>query len=82
MTIDDFKALKGLEGCRVCISFVDGQEVVATLVSVTTDSDESCHLVYDKVEWSALPHADRSEVAYYSSGDELVNCSLAPEISS
>ncbi len=81
MTLDDFKALKGLEGRRVRITFVDGQEIVATLVSVTTDLDDSRHLIYDRVEWSALPHADRGEAAYYSPGEEVLSCSLAPEIS-
>ena len=49
MTLGDFKALKGLEDRRVRMIFTDGQEVVATLVSVTTDLDESRHLIYDRV---------------------------------
>ena len=77
MTLDDFKALKSLEDKRVRMLFADGQEVVATLVSVTTDFDESCHLIYDRVEWSALPHADRGVAAYYSSGEELLSCRMA-----
>lgn len=77
MTLDDFKALKNLEDRRVHIKFADGQKVIATLVSVTTDFDESCHLIYDKVEWSASTHPDRGEAAYYSPGEEVVSCSLA-----
>lgn len=77
MTLSDFKALKSLEDRRVRMSFSDGQEVVTTLVSITTDMDESRHLIYDRVEWSALPHADRGPAAYYLRGEELVSCSLA-----
>jgi len=65
-----------MEGRRVRIKFADGQEVVAKLVSVITDFDESRHLVYDNVEWSALPHADRGNAAYYSPGEEVVRCCL------
>jgi hypothetical protein len=81
MTLEEFKALKGLEDRRVRMLFADGQEVVATLISVTTDFDESRHLIYDRVEWSALPHANRGAAAFYSPGEELISCSLAPEIS-
>jgi hypothetical protein len=75
MTLEEFKALKGLENCRVRMIFSDGQEVIATLFSVTTDLDESRHIIYDKVEWSALPHVDVGAGAYYSSGEDLVSCS-------
>jgi hypothetical protein len=77
MTLDDFKALKSFEDRRVRMTFIDGQELLATLVSVTTDWDESCHLIYDRVEWSALPHTESGAGAYYSHGEELVSCSLA-----
>jgi hypothetical protein len=81
MTLDDFKALKGLEDRRVRMTFIDGQEVVATLVSVTTDFDESRHLIYDRVERATLPHqADRDTGAYYARGEELVSCSLADPV--
>jgi hypothetical protein len=79
MTLEEFKGLKGLEDRRVRISFADGQEVIATLISVSIDFDQSRHLIYDRVEWSALPHANRGAAAYYSPGEELVSCSLAPE---
>jgi hypothetical protein len=74
MTVEEFKSLKGLENRRVRMIFSDGQEVIATLLSITADFDESRHLIYDKVEWSALPHADVGAGAYYSSGEELVSC--------
>ena len=79
MTLEEFKGLRGLEDRRVRMIFTDGQEVVATLVSVTTDFDESRHLVYDKVEWSALPHTKRDTEAYYARGEDLVSCSVALE---
>jgi hypothetical protein len=79
MTLEEFKALKVCEDRRVRMIFTDGQEVIATLVSVTTDLDESRHLIYDRVEWSALPHVDRGTEAYYSRGEELLSCSLHPE---
>jgi hypothetical protein len=60
--------------------FIDGQEVIATLVSVTIDLDESRHLIYERVEWSALPHVHRGAVAFHSSGEELVSCTLAATV--
>jgi hypothetical protein len=75
VTLEEFKALKGLEGRRVRMIFTDGQEVIARLFSITTDLDQSRHLIYDKVEWSALTHADVGDKTYYSSGEELVSCS-------
>jgi len=79
MTVEEFKALKALVDCRVRMVFTDGQEVIATLTHITTDLDESRHLIYDRVEWSALPHLNREGGAYYSPGEDLVSCSLAPE---
>jgi hypothetical protein len=64
MTLKEFKALKRLENRRVYMIFSDGQEVIATLFSITTDLDESRHLIYDQVEWSALPHADAGAGAF------------------
>ena len=55
MNIEEFQALRALQDRRVRLSFSNGQVLVATLFSVSTDFDESRHLVYDKVEWSALP---------------------------
>ena len=75
MTLEEFKALKGLENCRVRMIFSDGQEVIATIFKISTDLDESRHLIYEKVDWSALPHADVGTGAYYSPGEELVSCS-------
>lgn len=74
MTLDEFKALRRLQDQRVHITFTDGRELIATLSSVTTDIDESRHLVYEKVEWSS-PHSDRLRSGtWYSPGEELVSC--------
>ena len=80
MTMVEFEALKSLEGRRGRMTFIDGEEVVATIVNITTDLDESRHLIYERVEWSALSHADRGAEAYYASGEELVSCTLAPPV--
>jgi hypothetical protein len=52
MTLDEFRGLKKFEDQRVRMIFIDGQEIVATISSVTTDFDESRHLVFKKVEQS------------------------------
>jgi small nuclear ribonucleoprotein (snRNP)-like protein len=77
MTLNEFKSLKEFEGQRVRMTFTDGEEIVATLSSITTDFDESRHLVYDKVEQStvARPHVNAAG-AYYSPGEELISCVL------
>jgi hypothetical protein len=74
MTVEEFRSLRGLEGRRVRMIFSDGQVVIATLVSITTDLDESRHIIYDKLEWSALPHSDRKDCAWYAPGEELLSC--------
>jgi hypothetical protein len=75
MTLEEFKALKRLEDRRVRMIFSDGQEVIATLIDVSTDMDKSRHLVYENVEPSALLRGDIGSGAYYSPGEELVSCS-------
>jgi hypothetical protein len=76
MTTEEFKALKPLEGRRVRIVFTDGHEVIARLFDVTTDMDDSQHLIYEQVEWSSHQHADNSKGAFYASGEELLRVSL------
>ena len=80
MTLEAFRLLRGLEDYRVRMTFSDGQVVVATLVSVTVDLDESRHIVYDKVESSALPHskAEQSGHAWYAAGEDLLTCVECP----
>jgi hypothetical protein len=54
MTLEAFQALRALQDHSVRLNFNDGQVVIATLVSITSDLDASRHVVYDNVEWSAL----------------------------
>ena len=74
MTLEGFRSLRGLEDRRVRMTFGDGQVVIANLVSITTDLDDSRHILYDKVEWSALPHSERKDCAWYSAGEDLLSC--------
>jgi hypothetical protein len=80
MTLEAFRLLQGLEDRRVRMTFSDGQVVVATLVSVTVDLDESRHIVYEKVESSAFPHpySEKSDHAWYASGESLLACAECP----
>jgi len=59
--------------------FTDGEEIIATLFSITTDLDESQHLIYEKVEQStvARPNLDAAG-AYHSPGAKLISCVLEP----
>jgi hypothetical protein len=72
------QSIEGLEGHRVRMVFTDGQNVTATLTSVTVDFDESRHLIYDKVKRSSQPTQDKGTEAFYSPGEDLVSCSEAP----
>jgi small nuclear ribonucleoprotein (snRNP)-like protein len=85
MTLEEFQSLRDLEDRRVRMNFTDGQVVIATLVSITSDFDQSRHIVYDNVEWSALPHPEREREgsAWYAAGEGLVSCvACSPDISS
>jgi len=53
--------------------FDDGEEVIATLTSVTTDMDESRHLIYENVERSTRPRGF-PDTTTYSPGEALVRC--------
>ena len=80
MTLEEFQALQGLQGRRVRMNFSDGQVVIATLVSITSDFDKSRHIVYDNVEWSALPHPQRKGGGWYAKGEDLASCvACSPE---
>jgi hypothetical protein len=79
MTLEEFKALKSLEDRRVRMTFADGQEIVARLISVTVVMDDSRHVIYDKVEWSTVPHTEVGAGGYYTPGEELISCALASE---
>ena len=79
MTFEAFKALTALQDRRVRMTFANGQQLIATLHSVSTDFDKSQHLIYREVEWSALHHPQQEHWAYYAPGEELVNCTLVNE---
>jgi hypothetical protein len=82
VTLEEFQSLRELENRRVRMTFSDGQIVIATLVKITSDLDESRHIVYDDVEWSALPHSERKDCAWYAPGEDLLSCvSWSPEVS-
>lgn len=78
MSPAEARALKQLSNRRVRITFTDGQEVLATLIDLTTDADGSHHLLYDHVTWAKLPHNDIGAGAFYSSGDEVLRVTPAP----
>jgi hypothetical protein len=80
MTLEEFQALRVFQDRRVRMTFRDGQAVIARLLSITSDFDESRHIVYDNVEWSALPHPQREGAAWYATGEDLVSCvACSPE---
>lgn len=74
MTLADFRALRDLQDHPVRMTFADGQVVIANLVSITTDLDESRHVVYDNVEWSAVPHPSGGSDSWYAAGEDLISC--------
>lgn len=78
MTPATYTAALALIDQPVRITFTDGQEVLAHLVSLTTDPDGSQHLLYDHVTWHRLPHNDFGSGAFYSGGDEVTSLCAAP----
>lgn len=70
MTMDRFMSLKALENQRVQFAFSDGQSLIARLLSVTTDFDQSQHLIYDQVEGVN----NFEGVTCYAAGEELISC--------
>ena len=74
MTLADFRALRDLQDHLVRMTFTDGQVVIANLVSITTDFDESRHVLYDNVEWSAVPHPSGDSGSWYAAGEDLISC--------
>ena len=74
MTLGQFKELRTLQDHRVQMTFSDRQIMIATLLSVRWDFDESLHLVYDKVESSTLPLLAGKGGPWYAAGEELLTC--------
>ncbi len=77
MSPAEAKALQHLSSRRVRIAFTDGQEVLATLIDLSTDLDGSHHLLYDHVTWSKLPHNSIGQGAFYAGGDEILRITPA-----
>lgn len=72
LTYEEFRELKALTGQRVHIVFTDGQEILANLNEIALLPTGE-HLLYDQVEWSALPHNEIGSGAFYASAGEIVS---------
>ncbi len=70
-----FAEVAALEGRRVKMRFDDGHEVIARLLSATTDIDGGQHLIYDQIEWSSQPntYAEKEPSGFYAEGETLVS---------
>jgi hypothetical protein len=70
-----FADVGALEGMRVKMLFDDGHEVIARLLSATTDIDGGQHLIYDRVEWSSEPgtYEEQGNSSFYAEGETLVS---------
>ena len=77
-----FHAAQVLEGARVRMRFDDGHEVVATLLSATTDRDGSQHLIYDAVEWAnqADTYGGSVGTCYYAEAGTLISIEPAGDL--
>lgn len=77
----DFWTVQGLEGKRVKMRFDDEHEVIALLLSATTDCDGSRHLIYDAVEWTneAQTYDGGAGSCYYADAKTLVSIQAAGE---
>jgi hypothetical protein len=70
-----FADVGALEGMRVKMVFTDGHQVIAHLLSATTDIEGGQHLLYDKVEWASTPNPygeDLSET-FHAEGETLLS---------
>lgn len=79
-----FQTARKLGGERVRMRFDDGHEVVALLLSATTDMDGSQHLIYDAVEWTSEENTYGGGVGtcYYADGRTLESIKRAGDHSS
>lgn len=73
---DTIEAARALQDRQVRMRWSDGYEVIANLLSATTDIDGSAHVIYDQVVWSSTGAPD-PYVCCYSEADTLV--SIEPE---
>ncbi len=76
-----FRAVQDLVGTRVRMHFDDEHEVVAKLLSATTDMDGSRHLIYDAVEWAnqAETYGGGTGTCYYAAAETLISIEPAGE---
>ena len=76
-----FGSARELAGERVRMRFDDGHEVVALLLSATTDTDGTQHLIYDAVEWTseANTYGGGEGTCYYADGRTLTSIERAGE---
>ena len=76
-----FQTARELAGQRVAMCFIDGHEVIAVLLSATTDTDGSKHLIYDAVEWTneAETYGGGRGTCYYADATSLVSIRPAGE---
>ena len=74
-----FEIARELEGRRVALHFNDGHQVIAVLLSATTDADGSQHLIYDAVEWTneAETYGGGRGTSYYANAGTLVSVRTA-----
>ena len=70
-----FADVVALEGRRVKMLFDDGHQVIARLLSATTDIEGGQHLIYDQVVWSSEPdtYGEQGISAFYAEGETLVS---------
>ncbi len=70
-----FADVAALEGKRVKMTFSDSHQVMARLLSATTDIEGGQHLIYDQVEWSSDPNTyeEQGSSAFYAEGETLVS---------
>ena len=81
MMTNAFGSARELAGERVRMRFEDGHEVVALLLSATTDTDGTQHLIYDAVEWTSEEntYGGGAGTCYYSDGQTLTSIERAGE---
>lgn len=81
---DLFQSARKLAGERVRMRFDDGHEVVALLLSATTDMDGTEHLIYDAVEWTSEEntYGGGAGTCYYADGRTLASIDRAGDHSS
>jgi hypothetical protein len=70
-----FADVGALEGMRVKMVFTDGHQVIAHLLSATTDIEGGQHLLYDRVEWATQPNPYGQDLTetFHAEGETLLS---------